>query len=348
MNPFLTEIFQQPKAVRDTTAYHQSHAGQRVLHDIKHLWDSGICTKLIFTGMGSSYFISEAAACLFNSYGMDACAINSGELLHYRSALIVPGTLLICVSQSGESYEVVRLLEKVGSDVKVIAVTNEPDSTLAKRADHVVISVAGKEEMTSTKTFITSWQNILVLFRTLVNESWSVDVWEKVAVDIETILASCDDWMENALESLGSASFIQLVGRGPSFAAVSQSRLMFMEASHTPASALLGGEFRHGPLEMVGEGFVAILFAHSRSKTYALMTGLADDLISYGAKVIFVTDADMVSSDRMCVINVPCEEEHMFVIQSVIPIQLLIDEWSCRKGMIPGDFTHGHKVTCRE
>ena len=132
MNPFLQEIFEQPKAVKDTASYHYSQSGRNVFRSISDLWDTGVYRRMVFTGMGSSYFISESAACLLNSYGIDACAINSGELLHYRKAMLGSDALLVCISQSGESYEVVKLLESIGTDIKVVAVTNEPESTLAR------------------------------------------------------------------------------------------------------------------------------------------------------------------------------------------------------------------------
>ena len=66
---------------------------------------------MIFTGMGSSYFTSYAAACLFNSLGIHSYAINTSELLYYHKSLITEKTLIVCISQSGESFEVVKFLE---------------------------------------------------------------------------------------------------------------------------------------------------------------------------------------------------------------------------------------------
>lgn len=77
-----------------------------------------------------------------------------------------------------------------------------------------------------------------------------------------------------------------------------------MEAAHTPASALLGGEFRHGPLEMVKKGFIAILFAHSQSETYEQSLSLVKDILKYEGKVIFITDSNLVfENDNLCAIT---------------------------------------------
>lgn len=349
MNPFLEEIYQQPQAVRDTAAYHYGDDGMSVLCRLGELWETGRYSRFVFTGMGSSYFISESAACLLNSFGIDACAVNSGELLHYRMPMLGQDSVLVCISQSGESYEVVKLLDSVCQDVKVIAITNNPESTLACRAEHVLLCKAGIEEMTSTKTFITCWQCVLMLVHAIVGRQSESSLWYKTADDIAVVLDSADAWMSDALSVLGDSGYVQLIGRGSVFAAVCQSRLMFMEAAHVPASALLGGEFRHGPLEMVHDGFTAIVFSHSASVTHDIMIGLADDLIRFGAKVILITDtACKKDSDGLLVINVPCGHEDTFAMLSVIPMQLMINSWACSKGMVPGDFSHGAKVTSRE
>ena len=122
-----------------------------------------------------------------------------------------------------------------------------------------------------------------------------------------------------------------------------------MEAVHTPASALLGGEFRHGPLEMVNERLVAILMAHSKSETYPQSVTLAKDILKYGGKVIFITDSQPdFKGDKLCVVPVACELPELLAIPGVVPVQLLINEWAGRLGIVPGEFVHGAKVTSIE
>ena len=156
-------------------------------------------------------------------------------------------------------------------------------------------------------------------------------------------------WMSKAIELIDGSTFVQLIGRGPVFAAASQSALMFMEAAHTPASALLGGEFRHGPLEMVKKGFIAILFAHSQSETYEQSLSLVKDILKYEGKVIFITDSNLVfQNDNLCAITIPSTNAELFTIPCIVPVQLLINTWATKCGIIPGEFTHGAKITSIE
>ena len=112
MNKFLEEIQEQPEALKQTFCYYRSEEGKKSLKTVCALWKSGEYDRIVFTGMGSSYFISQAAATMISSASIPASAINAGELLHFQSPSLTERTLLIAVSQSGESYEVIELLKK--------------------------------------------------------------------------------------------------------------------------------------------------------------------------------------------------------------------------------------------
>ena len=105
MNKFLEEIQEQPEALKQTFCYYRSEEGKKSLKTVCALWKSGEYDRIVFTGMGSSYFISQAAATMISSASIPASAINAGELLHFQSPSLTERTLLIAVSQSGESLK---------------------------------------------------------------------------------------------------------------------------------------------------------------------------------------------------------------------------------------------------
>ncbi|MBR1873220.1 MAG: SIS domain-containing protein [Bacteroidales bacterium] len=342
MNPFLKEIKGQSKALSDTA---RNIVGCGVLKDINEMWRrrASEFKGLILTGMGSSDFIASAGAALLQAKGICATYINAGELLHYGPDSL-DEYLTVCISQSGESYEIVRLLPRLGT---VIAITNEPGSTLAKAAEYRMVTTAGKEEMTSTKTFVTCWQAMLLLCKALTGSEEFGFSWEDVASCVEKALG-CD--VSKAVALIGDSSFLQIVGRGPVMAAVSQSALMWMEAAHIPASSMCGGNFRHGPLEMVKEGMTVVVFTHSLSRTYSQSLRLCGDILRYGGNVVLVSDKKGMPEDspRLVQIAVPCSGELLLPILGVIPLQLMVNDWACAHGMTPGDFAHGAKVTVTE
>lgn len=332
-----------------TLNFYEKLEGKSVLSHIADLWWSGNYTNILLTGMGSSYFIAMSAASLLNSHKISAHALNAGELLHYQKPLITPKTLVICISQSGESYEVIKLISKLPSSITIISICNEENSSLVKLSRFSLLCKAGKEEKTSTKTFITCYQAAYLLVMKLCNKEINNSQWYELSTTIGNMVNENTPWMSKAVELIDNTTFVQLIGRGPLFAAACQSALMFMEATHTPASALLGGEFRHGPLEMVERGFIAILFAHSQSETYEQSLSLVKDILKYGGKVIFITDSGQIlENEKLCTIIVTCTNVELFAIPGIIPVQLLINTWAIKRGIIPGEFAHGSKVTSTE
>ncbi len=338
MNAFLQEIYGQPAALRDTAAF---LPGSGALEEATRLWRTGRYTRILLTGMGSSDFIASAGALMLSEAGLPATFLNAGEWLHYGPAQ-AENALTVCISQSGESYEIVQLLPRLQT---VVAICNTPDSTLARRADCLLLTRAGKEEMTSTKTFITSWQAMLLLCEALTGRQFSYD-WGALA---ETLQQGLQTDIRPALALVGDAPFLQMVGRGPVMAAVSQSALMWMEAAHIPASAMNGGNFRHGPLEMVRRGLTVLLFTHSRSRTHSQSLRLAQDVLQFGGKVILLSDTPALPPrEHLVQLCIPCPCEELSPITTVLPVQLLVNAWAEAQGLTPGDFSHGAKVTVSE
>ena len=320
------------------------------MENIVSLWRSGKYEKIIFTGMGSSYFVSYAATSLLNRRGVASFAINAGELLHYQFSLLNSKTLLVCISQSGESYEIVKLLEQLPQEVTVIGISNEVGSTLVRKATESLLCKAGKEDMTSTKTFITTYLCVYLLalaFDGKWNEQSAREI-EKVVETVQGLLDSRQQWLGEAVKTIAHTGFVQLIGRGSTLAAVKQSALMCMEATRNPAAGILGGEFRHGPMEMVKEGFRAVVFAPSGNTSEQSITAVAD-ILKFGGKVLLIShQKSSVEHAGLCNIVIPCENEELFAIPGIIPMQLIVNQWSIEEGNTPGDFTRGAKVTAIE
>ena len=254
MIPFLKEILEQPKAVRETAAALLSPpvtAGGR---------------EVVITGMGSSCFIGSSLALLLEGRGVPAFCINAGELLHYGRKVLDNGTLLLAISQSGESYETVQLVREAALPAeRVVAITNEALSTLASLAGNVILTKAGEERMTSTKTFITSWMAALSFADSLCGTRTCFDGLD---ASVEHTLTHSDGAVRRAADLVGDKDFIQFTARGIDFCTAQQSALMCMEALHINSSALTGGDFRHGPLEMVGPGKTVVTILPDTAERY--------------------------------------------------------------------------------
>ena len=350
MNKFLEEIFDQPGSIEKVLAYYTGSEGKPTLERVKSAISEKVVEQIIFTGMGSSYFISQAASTLFNELKIYSFVLNASELLHYNLSLLERKTMLICISQSGESFEILEILKKLPSTVYCVGITNEEESTLARKADVALFCKCGKEEMTSTKTYIVSSLVSFILGWYLAG-SWNgskIHMIEKLLLNFRTTLTANVQWINTFLNFLGDVQTIQIIARGPVFSTASQAALMFKEALRIPAAGYLGGEFRHGPMEMVSEGFKAILFA-GIGKTWGQSIKMAEDISRFGGKVWLITNRQPELSDKNIVtfyVNEP--DEYLFSVQSIIPVQLFIDSYAKSKGFEAGSFSRGAKITMIE
>jgi glucosamine--fructose-6-phosphate aminotransferase (isomerizing) len=351
MNKFISEILEQPKSLSATLDYYTGAEGEKRLKLIAELLQKEKFQQIIFTGMGSSYFTSYAASCLFNSLGIHSSfVVNTSELLYYHFSLVTEKTLVVCISQSGESFEAVKLLKQLPPNVSCIGFTNEDKSTLSLATRAQLLSKAGKEEMTSTKTF-TSLTLVICILGWYLSGKWGDEKKaqiKEVISGFESILSSRDKLVAEIFSFFGDIEFLQFIGRGPSYSVVCQSELMFKEAGKLPSAGTLGGEFRHGPMEMVKPGFKAVLFA-ADGKTYSQSIKMALDIAKFNGKVLLITNKDPEITDsnvKVIVINQP--DEYLYSIESIIPVQLMVNHFAETEGYEPGNFVHGGKVTLVE
>ncbi len=350
MNKFLAEILGQPKSLEETLNFYCGTEGENKLKRIKEILDKNKFDQIIFTGMGSSYFTSYAAACLFNSLGIRSYVVNTSELLYYHTLLINKKVLVVCISQSGESFEVVKFLEELSPDVFCIGVSNEDKSFLTQNAKESLLSKAGKEEMTSTKTYTTITLVIAILGWYLAGE-WGkekIALIKKLISNIEEFLLGHKNMINDGFNFFGDVEFVQFIGRGPLYASARQGELMFKEAAKIPAAGTMGGEFRHGPMEMVKPGFKSVLFA-ADGATYNQSIKMAADIAGFGGKVMVITNKNPQLSDQnIMVITLNHPDEYLFSIQSIVPVQLMVNYLALAKGLEAGNFVHGGKITLTE
>ena len=350
MNKFLEEIFEQPRALEDTLNYYLQGEGQGQLDKIAKLWQQGRFKSVLFTGMGSSFFAPHAAACILSKDGISSANINAGELLHYHLPVLKKDALLTCISQSGESYEVVKILEKISLDQPFIGITNEETSTLALKASVTLLSRAGREDMTSTKTYISTLL-VLHIYSNVLSGKWNPHTMPDLKSLIETvgnIIDTREKWLSSVMDFLGHPPFVQIIGRGPSYSSVLQGALMFMEAARNPAAGSLGGEFRHGPLEMSKKGFRAVILAPFGA-TCDQGIKLAGDITRFGGKVVLITNTDtVINNPDIFPIRISCQNEFLFPVAAIIPLQFIVNQWATDEGHEPGNFIMGAKVTTTE
>ena len=349
MNLFLKEILEQPGAVEALAAFYESPEGLNLLGTAKRIINQTKPDQVIFTGMGSSYFVAHAASTLFNGLSIKAFYLNTSELLHYNLSLLDHKTLLVCISQSGESYEIKALLNRLKGNAQCIGIVNEEESTLARMSEPALFCKAGNEKMTSTKTYVgTSLVSFILGWFLEGRLEEKQPGLKSLSGGFKSFIVNWELQIGEIITFLGDISTLQVIARGPSFSTACQSALMFKEALHIPATGILGGEFRHGPMEMVDERFRSILFA-AKGTTLSQSLKMAEDIAGYGGKVLLITnDNPAPKNQRIRVLHIDQPDEYLFSVEAILPVQLFVDLYAKSKGFEAGSFSRGAKVTSIE
>lgn len=359
---YLRDILDQPIALRDTV---NALTDLSALRPFADRLASGELRRVVLTGMGSSYHALHPLALTLIARGVSAMMIETSELIHHAPTLLEPHTLLVVVSQSGQSPETLKLLEQVrgpstGSGPAtdralslskgavegppIIGVTNTADSPLAQQSDAFLLMRAGSEYTVSTKTYLATLVALPLLGDALTGQDpTQTHAALSAAPDaVEQYLAQWPAHVETLTERLNGIRFIILVGRGASLAAVGTGGLILKESTHFPAEGMSSAAFRHGPLEMISPEDFVLVFAGGEP-TIQLNARLAADIQAAGGRTALV-----VESLTEGVFSLPSIPEVARPILEMLPPQMISLALAKLLGREAGRFERATKVTATE
>ncbi|GAB4115105.1 MAG: SIS domain-containing protein [Roseiflexaceae bacterium] len=301
--------------------------------------------RIILTGMGSSFFSAYPAYLRLLGSGSAAIWIELAELLHYAGGQIGPDTLLVIISQSGETVEAVRLLEDRRPSAAILAITNNPNSTLARQARWVITTGAGEERTVATKTYTAALLALTILAERLVGASPRelAALLEPAVEAANQIAATAQQQVANLPEPWFTPQPITLVGRGPALATALSGGLLLKETAKVAAEGMSSAQFRHGPLEISGPG-QRMIICTAPSPTLSFDQKLASELYGHGSDVLLLGPAGGPSG----VAQITLPESSCTSLYAIIPLQILARELAIRQGITPGFFRHIGKVTTDE
>ncbi|MFB0546550.1 MAG: SIS domain-containing protein [Anaerolineae bacterium] len=341
---YIDEVMEQPQALRclldaylDGTAL-ATLKGDEVRGDI------------LFTGIGSSCHASLVAVEVLNAEGIAAFSWEAGEFFYYNLGCARPDDLLIAVSQSGESLEVRKTVEALRGQVRLVGITNAPDSFLGRHCDLTLPLYAGPEEGTTSKTYVNTLALSLILAWHLSGKLGKAEREElrRIPDMMAHFLNSWQTRIDPLVEFLGEIPFLYLIARGPSLATAQQGALILQESPHIRAVAMSGATFRHGPIEMAVEGHRAIVFAPA-GHTAPLSVNLACDMAELGSRVVLVSNVEVdLEHENLRVLALPQVDEYLFPLLDILPVELMLIRWAKAKGIEPGTFVVGGKITKKE
>ena len=357
MIPLMEEILQQPDALSGVRKYYASPGA--IPMSVRKKLGISRETLVVFTGMGSSLHAAYPAQAWLTAMGYRAIVWEAAELLHHHLKVLSPDTLLVVVSQSGETVEVTRLLEVLPKKINVVAVTNVEGSHLARAGKLLLPMMAGVQAAVSTKTYTCAVAVLMYLAFAIAGElNRPLSQTLLHAVDAqEKILDRRDDLMLPTLEFFNHPPYVALLSRGADMASAFQGSLMLKEVARLAAEPITAAQFRHGPIEIVHPSHCYIIFArHSEPgaaaprtrKPATLLLKLADDIRSHKGRVLLISDRVVDNVNNMRLIHVDPIRLGLGTLVDIVLIQLLAHDVALRAGFEPGKFWIAEGVTRRE
>ncbi len=340
--PYLRDILDQPRALGDTLrGLDATPAVERLVQRLR----DGDVRRVVLTGMGSSHLGLVPLYLRLVDAGLLPLTVEASELLHYQRRLLDEGALLVLVSQSGRSAEILRLLEAVrGRGVTTLAVTNSASSPLAREATAVVLTHAGEEATVSCKTYLAAQLALAWLGEVLTGgdrEAASAALAEAIP-GVAAFLASWRSHVEWLAGHLQGVRAVYYTGRGPSLAAACSAGLITKESTHRPSEGMSSAAFRHGPMEMIDAGVFLLAFAGA-ARTRALDEALVADVRAAGARAFLAAEDAPEPALRL-----PRISDLARPVVELLPVEMITLALAALDGREAGRFERVTKVTEKE
>ncbi|WP_446897951.1 glutamine--fructose-6-phosphate transaminase (isomerizing) [Clostridium sp. LBM24168] len=340
----IKEIYEQPKAIRDTMTSRIMPGKPVTLDNIK-LTKKQIADidKIYIVACGTAYH-----AGIIGKYAIERLAKMSVEVdvaseFRYRDPIINDKTLMIIISQSGETADTLAALrEGKEKGARIIAVTNVVGSTISREAEDVLYTWAGPEiAVASTKAYVTQLivMYTIALFFAQNKGTLTDEEIEKLKSEMLTLPEKAEKVLESKdiVEDFAAKNYTHkdmfYIGRGLDYAVAMEGSLKVKEVSYIHSEAYAGGELKHGPIALIENGTIVIAGA-TQQKLVEKMISNIKELTTRGAKVLglAIKGSKDVEDAVNSIIYLPMVMDIFAPILEVIPLQLLGYYMAIKKG----------------
>ena len=340
----IKEIHEQPKAVRDTLnsivkdgKVDLSTAGldRTFLEQVKNIH---------IVACGSAWHVGMLAQYVLEDLAEIPVRVELASEFRYRKTLLSEGTLVIIVSQSGETADSLAALRKAKEQgVPTLAIVNVVGSTIAREADHVLYTLAGPEiAVATTKAYSAQLVSMYVLAVALAKVRGRIDETQTAAY--LKALDALPEQMTRALENKeriqwfaskhANARDIFFIGRGLDYAICLEGSLKMKEISYIHSEAYAAGELKHGTISLVEEGTLVIGVLTQNSLVEKTVSNMAE-CKARGAYLMGLTGYGNYNVEETAnfTVYVPNTDPHFIGSIAIIPLQLLAYYTSVAKGL---------------
>lgn len=340
----LKEIFEQPRAIWDTVRGRVS-GGEIIFENFK-LSSSDVkkIKRIFITGCGTSWHAGLIGKFMIEGISRIPVEVDISSELRYRNPIMDSDTLIIAISESGETVDTIAALrdgKKKGA--KTVSICNTIESSLSRESGSTINIHAGPEiSVASTKTFTSSLSALYILSVYLAKLKGVINDNEAAGLinDIVTVLVKIEDvmGMEEEIEGLSKMFYEKkgflYLGRGINYPVALEGAMKMKELSYIYAEGYPGGEMKHGPIALIDEHTPVVILAPTNNLYEKSLIDIEEVKARNGVVIVFATEGDTeVAKMARHVLYVPHTSEYLTPIIMSIPLQFLAYYVALRRGL---------------
>jgi glucosamine--fructose-6-phosphate aminotransferase (isomerizing) len=342
----LKEIAEQPKAVADSLRGRMTKEGRLQLDEMS-LSDEDLrgIDKVVVVACGTAYHAGLVAKYAVEHWTRIPVEVEVASEFRYRDPIVGPGTLVIAISQSGETMDTLMALRHAAEQgARTLAICNTVGSTIPRECDGVLYTYAGPEiAVASTKAFLTQIiaAYLIGLYLAQVRGAMDEAAIRAVLADLDNMPQAVDlvlDTVEPVraiARELADCKSVLFIGRHVGFPVALEGALKLKELAYMHAEGFAAGELKHGPIALIEEGVPVVVIVPSPSHfLHDKVISAIQEVRARGALIVAIAeegDEKIVAfSDH--IIRVPVVPALMQPLVSTVPLQVFACEMATAKG----------------
>jgi glucosamine--fructose-6-phosphate aminotransferase (isomerizing) len=324
----LKEIIEGPEAIQKAAT-----------QDKKHVMDVAMtilqAKQVVIAACGSSRYAALIGRYLFSQLAGKFCDVVIASEFQYFAGSIDKHTVVIAVSQSGETADVmegVKLAKAKGA--KIVSIVNVPGSSLARMSDKTMYLNCGPEIcVAATKSFISQLVIFYVLAFAMMNKfDQGVEKLKSLSIGVNGSFEESSQTLMTLADKLYDQNNFYYIARGINFAMASEGALKLKELSYIHAEGMPAGELKHGTIALIEEGTPVVAICPN-DETYHETISNAIETKARGAFIIGISDRDNEIYDQW--IRIPEVEDIFYPLSVILPLQLMAYYLAIRRGKDP-------------
>ena len=341
------EIYEQPRCVGDALLGRHSKDGRLQLDEMR-LSDQDLreVDKIIVVACGTAFYATMVAKYAIEHWTRIPCEVELAHEFHYRDPILTRATLVVAVSQSGETADTLMAIRHAKAQgAKVLAICNTNGATIPRESDAVIYTHAGPEiGVASTKGFLTQLvaSYLLALYLAQVRGTRFGDEIGSVVAELSQMPAKIrevldrDESIYTLARELVDAKSVLFLGRHAGYPVALEGALKLKELAYIHAEGFAAGELKHGPIALIEEGLpvFCVVPPRGRDSLHDKMLSGIQEIRARGARTIVLAeeDDDVVTPYADVIIRLPRVPTLLQPLVSVVPLQLFACELATAKG----------------